>query len=369
MNEWMTRDEALARLGVKAQTLYAYASRGLIGRAAQDRDPRRSLYRSTDVEALASRRKRGRATAAIAASTLSWGEPTIPTSISTVIDGDLVYRDQSAAILATDRSLEQIASLLWQVEQVEFPACAPTDNAFRAIAELAGTARPIMGRSRDKLVPEAATAVSAIAAGQGVQGEGPMHLRVAEALEVRGEGADCIRRILVLLADHELNPSTFATRIAASTGAPMPACILAGLATLTGPKHGGAGAALAALLDESLVNGAGTTVDRWLGTGLPLPGFGHPLYPAGDPRAKAILATVELDEALARLHTAVTETGDALPNVDFAILAAARAYGMKRHATFSLFAIARTVGWAAHAMEQVRLGSIIRPRGIYRAEG
>ncbi|QKG70718.1 citrate synthase [Erythrobacter mangrovi] len=367
MNEWMTREEAIARLGVKPQTLYAYASRGLVGRTAQDDDPRRSLYRSADVEALAKRRKRGRATAAIAASTLSWGEPTLPTSISTVREGELIYRELSAAALAQDRTLEQVAALLWQVDAVEFPACAPADDPFMAVAELARTARPTVGRSREKLAQEACAAVSTIAASQGAKGTGPMHLRLAEAFGSGGPGAECVRRILVLLADHELNPSTFAARIAASTGASMPACILAGLATLSGPKHGGAGAALDALLGESETRGATAAVDRWLASGLPLPGFGHPLYPAGDPRAKAILATFEPDEALNRLSRAASETGDALPNVDFAILAAARAHGWPPNSTFSLFAIARTVGWAAHAMEQMESGAIIRPRGIYRA--
>src|SRR3546814_5317833 len=73
--------------------------------------------------------------------------------------------------------------------------------------------------------------------------------------------------------------STFATRVAASTGAAMSACILAGLATLSGPKHGGAGAALESFLLEANSIGADTAIERWLARGHGLPGFGHPLYP------------------------------------------------------------------------------------------
>ncbi|MFM8375003.1 MAG: citrate/2-methylcitrate synthase, partial [Phenylobacterium sp.] len=78
---------------------------------------------------------------------------------------------------------------------------------------------------------------------------GPIHLRLAKAwrLGPGGPGADLIRRALVLLADHELNPSAFAARVAASTGASLAACALAGLAALSGPRHGGAPAALGRL--------------------------------------------------------------------------------------------------------------------------
>ena len=98
MNEWLTRAEALSALGIRAQTLYAYVSRGQVGRRVDPLDPRRSLYRGDDVVALIRKRRRGRRPAVIAASAIAWGEPVIETAISTVVQGRLVYRGQDAAV-------------------------------------------------------------------------------------------------------------------------------------------------------------------------------------------------------------------------------------------------------------------------------
>src|SRR5439155_24849267 len=94
-----------------------------------------------------------------------------------------------------------------------------------------------------------------------------------------------IRKALVLMADHELNASTFAARVAASTGASMAASLLAGLCALSGPRHGGAGEALLGLLADAERLGLEKVIASWLARTKYLPGFGHPLYPNGDPRA------------------------------------------------------------------------------------
>ena len=119
------------------------------------------------------------------------------------------------------------------------------------------------------------------------------------------------------------------------------------------------------LLAESDRCGPDTAIARWLAGGHRLPGFGHPLYPHGDPRAAALLAQVEPDPALAALRDAIAETTDLAPNIDFALLALQRAHALPADAGFALFAIARTVGWAAHAMEQAASGASIRPRARY----
>src|SRR6185436_207723 len=100
MSEWIDRTQALAALGIRAQTLYAYVSRGRIGMRPDPADPRRSLYRADDIAALTSRRARGRRPAAIAASAIAWGEPAIATGIATVHHGQLVYRGHDAVVLA-----------------------------------------------------------------------------------------------------------------------------------------------------------------------------------------------------------------------------------------------------------------------------
>lgn len=367
MREWMTREEVLATLNVRPQTLYAYVSRGQIERRADPADPRRSLYRGDDILMLAERRARGRRQTSVAASTLAWGEPVIPTAIATVSHGELIYRGQAATALAARMGLEEVAALLWdQPDAVVFPQVATHGDPFQALAALAGKARSLLGRPAAKLVDEGAMCVAAMASAFGGGGAGPVHRRLSAAWGLDTEGEELVRRALVLLADHELNPSTFAARIAASTGAGMPACILAGLATLSGPKHGGAGAALESFLVEAINMGADSAIERWLATGHGLPGFGHPLYPYGDPRASALLAHIQPDGELATLRDAVLDALGLQPNIDFALLAITRRYALPPRSGFALFAIARTVGWAAHAVEQAAAGAIIRPRARYQ---
>ncbi|MGH6614255.1 citrate/2-methylcitrate synthase [Sphingomonas sp.] len=367
MREWMTREEVLAKLNVRAQTLYAYVSRGQIERRADPADPRHSLYRGDDILALAERRARGRRQTSVAASTLAWGEPVIPTAIATVSHGELIYRGETATALAARMGLEEVAALLWeQPDAIVFPEASVGDDPFQALAALAGKARSLIGRPAAKLVNEGAMCVAAMASAFGAAGAGSIHHRLSAAWALDMEGEELVRRVLVLLADHELNPSTFAARVAASTGAGMPACILAGLATLSGPKHGGAGAALESFLIEAINTGADAAIERWLSTGHGLPGFGHPLYPYGDLRARALLVHIQPDGELARLRNAVMDMLGLQPNIDFALLAIARRYTLPPRSGFALFAIARTVGWVAHALEQAATGAIIRPRARYQ---
>lgn len=367
MREWMTREEVLAKLNIRSQTLYAYVSRGQIERRADPADPRRSLYRGDDILALVDRRARGRRQTSVAASTLAWGEPVIPTAIATVRHGELIYRGQPATALAAHMQLEDVAALLWEQPcALVFPEAAAGSDPFQALAALAGKARALVGRPTAKLVNEGAMCVATMASAFGAIGTGPIHQRLASAWSLDTEGEELVRQALILLADHELNPSTFAVRVAASTGAGMPACILAGLATLSGPKHGGAGAALESFLFEAINMGADAAIERWLATGHGLPGFGHPLYPYGDPRARALLAHILPDGEFATLRDAVMDTLGLEPNIDFALLAIARRYPLPPRSGFGLFAIARTVGWVAHALEQASTGAIIRPRARYQ---
>ncbi|BBB13980.1 citrate synthase II [Sphingopyxis sp. FD7] len=166
-------------------------------------------------------------------------------------------------------------------------------------------------------------------------------------------------------ADHDLTTSTFAVRVAASTGASLAASVLAGLCALSGPRHGGATSALSQLIAEASRDGVASTVDHWLNRGAELPGFGHPLYPDGDPRTVVMLEGSVIPDGMKRLADAVfTKTG-LRPNCDFGLVAISTQFGLPQHASFSLFLIGRSVGWCAHAMEQSRSGQLIRPRGRY----
>jgi citrate synthase len=213
---------------------------------------------------------------------------------------------------------------------------------------------------------EAADLLDAIVdAATGQAGDGPAHQRFARAWGLNPDGADLIRRALVLLADHELNASTFAARVAASTGASLSAACLAGLSALSGPLHGGMAARVEAFADEADRRDALCAVSARLERGSSLPGFDHPLYPDGDPRATALLARFEPPATLAALWRATQSATGLAPNIDFALVALARGLALPPDAPFILFATARSAGWTAHAIEQLQTGRLIRPRARY----
>lgn len=367
---WLTAEEALARLGTKPQTLYANVSRGRITARPDPSDPRKSLYRQDDVERLAGRQQGRRPARIVAAETIAWGEPVLETSIATVRDGQLLYRGRNAVDLAEGATLEEVAALLWATERVpdfasKARALAPgMAAAYRAVAELAATDMPASGRSRTVLLRDAAHTVSFLAGALAAPGSAPLHARLASLWE-RPEAAEPIRRALVLLAEHELNASTFAARVTASTGAPLSAAVLAGLAALSGPLHGNASQSMAGLVDLAQRQGAEAAIAAYLRQGSALPCFGHRLYPDGDVRATALMAAFAVPAMFAELAEAGERLTGEHPNIDFALSALVMAHDLPADAPLQIFALARSVGWIAHALEQIETGALIRPRARY----
>ncbi|MBO9601890.1 MAG: citrate synthase family protein [Novosphingobium sp.] len=376
-SDWMTAKAACARLGIRAQTLYAYVSRGLLAVSAHPEDSRLGLYRASDVEALAARQKRSRKHADVAARAIAWGEPVLASAITSVRAGRLYYRGQDATVLSQDQTLEGVTELLAGMD------CGPVEPSsrhtppddpdflgrlFLALADRAASAPPLLGSSAEEQAGEAAILLQIVAdAVSGMRGEGPIHTRLAQAWgsDPNGPAADLIRRMLVLTADHELNASTFTARVAASTGASLSASVLAGLTALSGPLHGGQGRIVQRFLTEAVEISNWQAVRNRLVEGLQLPGFGHLLYPEGDIRAKALLAELNLPEPFAKLCDTVREVTGAEPNIDFAMVAACSACGLPEDAPFAIFAMARSSGWIAHAIEQGQSRSLIRPRARY----
>ncbi|MET0208274.1 MAG: citrate/2-methylcitrate synthase, partial [Burkholderiaceae bacterium] len=168
-----------------------------------------------------------------------------------------------------------------------------------------------------------------------------------------------------LMADHEMTSSAFSSRITASTGASLSACLLSGLTTFSGPLHGDASGRVRMLFDEVDRDGVEAVVDRYLSTAMPVPGFGHHIYPEGDPRAAALLAELKPSAAIGRLVERTIALTGLLPNMDTALAVLVTRHKLPADAGFALFAIARSVGLLAHSMEQLSVPSMIRPRGRY----
>ncbi|HXS20441.1 MAG TPA: citrate synthase [Steroidobacteraceae bacterium] len=410
---WLTAAEALSVLAVRPQTLYANVSRRRIRARPDPKDPRRSLYNEGDVRRIAGTRAGARKAERVAAAAIEWGDPILPSAISTVASGRLWYRGQDAVELAGSRTLEEIAALLWDdaaagraggggaiggpkdmagLREMGAPrehgglrpitgrrarrsrandtgAASALGAMFIAMAGRAERDPPSHGRSAAVLRGEAlevfdTLAGSVVGTTVGSGSEAPLHERLA-AIWRRKPAADALRRALVLLADHELNASTFAVRVTVSTGASLASGILAGLATLSGPLHGRAALGVVELIRTRRQRNMQVAVRDWLTYGRPLSGFGHPLYPDGDIRAEALLRAFAAPPEYRELHAA----GDALtgerPNIDFALAAMADRFRLPPDAPLVLFALARSVGWLAHAMEQALAGHLIRPRARY----
>ena len=382
--------EAAGELGISLPTLYAYVSRGLI-RSEPDPGSRARRYRGEDVRALRARRQPAGERAGIDRGALSWGAPVIESAITCVTAEGPSYRGRNACHLAETATLEQAATLLWGCDDSDPFA----SHATAAAALPEGLHQVLVGlRPIDRMAAAMAVsgdldpqAHSRTAGGQAAAAARILRLATRVALDddpggdaahlalarqwagAQPAAADLLRRALVLLADHELNASTFTARCAASTGASLYDCVAAGLAALKGPKHGGAALRAARLL-RALVEGDPRADARSRATlGEPFPGFGHRLYPQGDPRARALLQALERagasDRLLREIPSAVAEATGEEPSIDYALAALAWHLALPDGVELTLFALSRTVGWLAHAMEQRAGSSLIRPRARY----
>ncbi|GGO34390.1 citrate synthase family protein [Deinococcus humi] len=394
--------EATALLGVKPATLYAYVSRGLIRSEAGPGGSRQRLYHAEDVRALVARQelKRDPAGAAqgAAAGALEWGMPVLDSALTRIAGGTLSYRGRDAVALANSATVEEVAALLWTGDaggwttlplraRMNLGATFPRGGATSAVTSAEAFAHALAHAgaqdigaqdSRPEQLPARAARVLSLLYATLERQERrpqapdlPLHIRLARAWGVSGE-ADLLRRALVLLADHELNVSTFAARVTASSGAGLPHAALAALCALQGPRHGRAAFAAHEVLAHSLSTDARTALRTATQRHAFLPGFDHHLYPDGDPRAHALLGALQAAQpkspavqAVRGLQAvALAETGEHT-NIDLALAALTHTLGRGPDDALTLFALARGVGWMAHAIETVLSGSLIRPRARY----
>jgi citrate synthase len=188
--------------------------------------------------------------------------------------------------------------------------------------------------------------------------------------------AALIRAALVLCADHELNASAFTVRCVAGTGATLYGAVQAGMCAAQGPRHGALSNRVEGFLtDLAHRQDLEDAVLQRLRNGDPVPGFGHPLYPDGDPRAAALFALMAASHGddpaylrSQRIIDVMADAGGVHPNIDFAIGAMGATLRMLPGAGLAVFVLGRTAGWIGHAMEQYRSGQMIRPRARYTGE-
>jgi citrate synthase len=382
---------------------------------------RERRYLRDDVERLRARRDARSGHGPVAAGALRWGEPVLDSAITRIDERGFHYRGRDAIELATSGvSFERVAELLWTGtfpdRAGDFGADALIVDGEAAVPELAAAlpdgarpldapmlALPVMAASdpdrhartieHQRALVRRLAASFALPRGAACVTEALHASSIARALAIalggrsRARDVAAIDRALVLCADHELNPSSFAARVAASAGADTYACVGAALATLSGPTHGGATERVEALVGgtESRVGakrGGGPRAARSespialvrarLARGEPIPGFGHPLYADGDPRARPLLDLArDLAPRSSAIRTidalveAMALAGQPAPTVDLGLVAIARALRLPAGSALAIFATGRVAGWIAHVAEQREAAFLLRPRARY----
>jgi len=352
---WWTAEQASAHLGVTRQTLYTYVSRGWVRR--RKAGGRRKLYLAADIHELAVRAAEAKGQRAAAGAALRWGPPVLASQLTAIDPDGPYYRGRSALAFAEEgASFEEVVAHLW-ARPPELGArppatAAPTTSVDTGLpghllsSVLAAGAGPLPPLA---LVWAMVRGVAWWAGGDERARAALDHSCVADGLAT-ALGADrpvALDLPLVLCLDHELNASTFAGRVAASTGATDAFGLLAALATWCGPRHGLASEALEDALDAS------SPAERPAAS----PGFGHPLYPLGDPRAELLFTASGGPPAWADRRPP--------PNLDAGLVAWRRAHHLPRGTAAAVFAVGRSAGWLAHLAEQRTSGELLRPRAHY----
>lgn len=391
--EWIDSTTATERLGVKPATLYAYVSRGVL-RRRYDPIRRRSLFDPAEVEELARRGKPRRKPAPT--------EIAIASAVTELGADRPFFRGLDAVELAASHTFEAVAEWLWRGDLTDSaPWQARAEAVAAARAAQSGLSEALLPLDRLQLIvtssavhdplrfdrdPAAVAAIARTLIAGMVEAlprlSSPVGRSVAATLWSRlsptpprdDRELRILTAALVLLADHELAASTFAARVAASVHADPYAVVTCGLGVLSGPRHGGASLAVERMLTEITDPGAvPAAVGERLRRGERIPGAGHSVYRSGDARGTHL---VEAIRRIAPDHPKLA-AADAvsaelrrrrLPaiNSDFGLAVLATVFGMIPGAGETIFAVARTAGWLAHAMEEYASATLIRPRSVPR---
>ena len=385
---WISRAEALQRLDVKPQTLYAYVSRSRIAAKSDPSHPRKSLYALDDVERLALRapgRSAGANTAAprleaLSGGAITRGEAAIDTEVSITADGRHYYRGHDAVALSQTENFEAVAALLWLSQSpnpfgplkprpdVNFPGGPRLRVLSMLSRRLEEDAMAEVHPDRD-LGLEAASLVNEMV--DAVTNGGPrlfFHQRLARAWKVYdNKDIDLIRRALVLSADTTLDEATFAARVAASAQGPLAVPLMTGFATLTGPRLGGRISRAEAYVTQVRRQGNAQAVAKALiERGLEIPGFEADQSPSETVRAQSLIDAAPHMGADLKAILKVGEDLSGRPvGMSLAMALIGRHMDLPREAPLVLYGIGRSAGLLAHAIEQMQSGSAPKARLRY----
>ena len=407
--DYLSREKAMQLLGIKAGTLYTYVSRGWI-RSTAGPDKKLKLYSREDIEKL---RTRGHAKSGerfTANDGLRWGEPILNTSITQLSPAGPKYRNRLAVDLVRAHcSFEAVAELLWSGTWLDDPISwhfePPLVNGNRllsSLGDLKGMADIVQtfslltlaagiaehNRTEIKRGTTILAARQLIASMVGCFGFISRHhsftfpesakgvaegLARALAIRVSEENVSALNNVLVLVADHEMTPPTFAARVAASSGADLYSCILAALSTHTGTRVRNA----CGKVEEMFVDAPSDAQFRRhlkapQKSGVKLPGFNHPLYPGGDPRARVLIEfaknmkdQTKHSERFYKLIDFIADEFHVQPSVEAGVVAVCFALDLPKQSAVGLLTLGRTAGWVAHVLEQRLAGIMLRPTTRY----
>jgi len=390
-DERISAAEAASRLGVKRETIYAYVSRGML-ESQRHLDGKSSTFDPAEIDRFRRRKADDRPGRL---------EVPITSGITEIVDGLVSYRGHPLEeLVAARHSYETVAELLWSGELTVAPPwtarravdtavrraanalpghATPTDRMMAGVVA-AGAVDPFRDdRSRQGAATTARklirAIVDAVPPNEDVETD-----RIAERLWVRLTDAPqhhwpVLETALIILADHGMATSTLAARLAASTRAAPHAVLLAGLGPLAGPLHGAASRTVHLMFEDAEANGADAAIAEVMRRDGRVPGIGHFIHRTRDPRHDILfdaLADHLVDEArmdvVASVIARTTDRIPAAPNVDLALGAMTFIAGMGPDAGEVIFAIARTAGWIAHALEEYEETPIrFRPVGRYVA--
>lgn len=408
--DYASAAEAMKILNVRQQTLYAYVSRGWIRSVAQQ-GQKGKLYLRDDLTRVGMRSLARSGHGAVAASAMNWGEPIFPTSITEITEQGPRYRGHLAAdLVRSGASFESVAELLWTGELNGKAPAWPVRKPSAELITLAATLTSLQARSnvlesfalavlllgmrrgpvaerlsQGKTLPAAREIMQTVVACCGFAGpaqslrpmqrgesvvEGLMH---ALAVPPTAENREALRAVLILMADHELPPGTLSARVVASAGGTLHSCLASALCATSGVDVG--------RMYERVEDFLGHTPTKAVlvkrahklhAQGQSIPGFDHPLYPKGDPRAAQLLNMVFARQnpsrelrAISRFIEEMRTTAGLLPRQELALVVTARAMGLPRQATAALFVLGRLAGWVAHVQEQRADGTLLRPRAKF----